>query len=595
MKQFWITFFGSVFGVVVGAVLAVVAVAFMIGGIVQSASSNATAGPALPRGGAVLELDLRQPRLDSPSRSPFGFTGPLSVVDIVRTLERAETDDRVRGVFIRANEYGMVPGMAEEIREAIADFRASGKFVLTHAQGFEGTTVTGYMAVSGSDEIWLQDTANFTPAGLTADVLFLGGLFEQFGAEPQFEQFHEFKNAADTYTQSGFTDAHRESMTSYMTSIFDTAVGRISADRGVSEVRLRALLDTAPHTAEAALDAGLVDRLGHVVEAREAAIARAGDGAELVGLARYASGGQAGRSGGPVIALIEGQGAIVTGSAERGPFGGENMIGSDFMAQAILDAAEDTNVRAIVLRVDSPGGSAIASDQIWHAIRRAREAGKPVVVSMASLAASGGYYIAAPADYVLAHGTTLTGSIGVLGGKVVLDGTFERVGLNVETISVGGEYASAYSSQEAWTETQRAAFRSQMSDVYDDFTQRVADGRDLPLERVLEIARGRVWTGAQALELGLVDEIGGLRDAVAAAKELAGIAPETRINLRRFPSPRTPMEALQAFFGVTAESAETAARLNALMELPEVRAAIQARERAARSGTRMQSDAPVPN
>jgi protease IV len=594
MKQFWITFFGSVVGVVVGAVLAGIAFFVLIAALIGGALSSAASETALPQDGIVLELDLRTPRLDTPSRSPFGFAEPLPVVDIVRTLERAEADRRVRGLFIRANEFGLSPGMAEEIRTALADFRDSGKFVLTHAQGFEGTSVTGYFAVSGSDEIWLQDTANFTPAGLASEVMFLGGLFEHFNAEPQFEQFHEYKNAANTYTQSDFTEAHREAAESYIGSIFDTAVNAIAADRGFEPAEIRALFDTAPHSAEGALEAGLVDHLGHVVEAREAALSQAGPGAEFIELSDYHAEAIPAWSNDPVIALIEGQGAIVTGDGLSGPFGGEEMIGGDFMAEAILDAAEDPNVRAIVVRVDSPGGSAIASDQIWFAINRAREAGKPVVVSMASLAASGGYYIAAPADYVLAHGTTLTGSIGVLGGKIVLDGTFDMVGLNVETVSVGGEYTTAMSGAEAWTESQRAAYRGQMEQVYEDFTQRVADGRDLPLERVLEIARGRVWTGQQALDLGLVDEIGGFRDAIAVAKQLAGIAPESDVRLRRFPRERTPLEAFQEMFGVTADTAETAARLNALMELPEVQAALQARQASQQTGVQMRTTSQVP-
>ncbi|MAK65047.1 MAG: signal peptide peptidase SppA, partial [Maricaulis sp.] len=376
---------------------------------------------------------------------------------------------------------------------------------------------------------------------------------------------------------------------------YDTAVASIAADRGFDADTVRGLFETAPHSAEEALDAGLVDHLGHVVEAREAALGQAGPGAEFITLSDYHAEAVPAWSNAPVIALIEGQGAIVTGSGQSGPFGGEEMIGGDFMAEAILDAANDPQVRAIVVRVDSPGGSAIASDQIWFAINRAREAGKPVVVTMASLAASGGYYIAAPADYVLAHATTLTGSIGVLGGKVVLDGTFDMVGLNVETVSVGGEYATAMSSAEAWTETQRAAYRAQMEQVYEDFTQRVADGRDLPLERVLEIARGRVWTGAQALDLGLVDEIGGFRDAVAVAKQLAGIAPESDVRLRRFPRERTPLEAFQEMFGVTADTAETAARLNALMELPEVQAALQARQASQQTGVQMRTTSQVPH
>ena len=379
-----------------------------------------------------------------------------------------------------------------------------------------------------------------------------------------------------------------------MTSIYETAVDKIATDRELGSEAVNALFENAPYSAEAALEAGLVDTLGHVVNAREAALDRAGENSDFVDLAEYAL-TLGSWSPGPTIALIEGQGAIVTGSGDAGAFGGSEMIGGDAMADAIEAATEDDKVRAIIIRVDSPGGSAIASDQVWNSIIRAREAGKPVIVSMATVAASGGYYIAAPADYVVAHATTITGSIGVLGGKIVLDGTFDMVGLNVETLSVGGEFATAFSSQEAWTETQREAYRTQMEHIYEDFTGRVADGRDLPLERVLEIARGRVWTGAQAQEIGLVDEIGGLRTAIAAAREIAGIAEDERINLKRFPEQLTGLEAFYALFGLSAETAESAARLNALMELPEVQAALQARQEMSQQGVQMRTTAPVPH
>jgi len=593
MKQFWITFFGSIFGVIVGSVLAVIVFTIMLFSLFASAMSSAETEVALPADGIVLELDLRTGRLDSPSSSPFAFSEPLSVVDVVRTLERAETDDRVQGLFIRANEFGMSPATAEEFRSAIADFQASGRFVLTHAQGFEGTSVTGYYAVAGSDEIWLQDTASFTPAGLAGEITFLGGLFEQFDAIPQFEQFYEYKNAANQYTQTGLTEAHREAMTSYMTSIYDTAVSSIADDRGQSATDVAGIFETSPHTAETAQEVGMIDHLGHVIEAREAALARAGVGSSAVSISDYAQVPPS-FSSAPVIALIEGQGAIVTGSGAASPFGGGEMIGGDEMSENILAAANDPNVRAIIIRVDSGGGSAIASDQIWHAVIRAREAGKPVVISMANAAASGGYYLAAPADYILANATTITGSIGVLGGKVDLSGTYARLGLNTETVSVGGEYATAFSGQQSWTETQRESYRAQMENIYEDFTSRVADGRDLPLERVLEIARGRVWTGAQALDLGLIDEIGGFRDAVAAAKELAGIAPEGEIRLRRYPEPLTGFEAFQQLFGVSADSAEAMARMNALMDLPEVQAALEARQQMDTQGIQLRSTAPQP-
>ena len=249
------------------------------------------------------------------------------------------------------------------------------------------------------------------------------------------------------------------------------------------------------------------------------------------------------------------------------------------MTDAIDAAVRNSNVEAIVIRVDTPGGSAIASDQIWDAVVRARQAGKPVVISMGSLAASGGYYIAAPADMIVANATTITGSIGMLAGKLVIDDALNRVGLNIEPIYVGGEYTLAYSAQTPWSEEQRAAFYEQAENVYEDFTGRVAEGRELPLERVLEIARGRVWTGEQALELGLVDRIGGLREAIDAARELADLGEDDAYQVQRFPRQPTAFEAFQELFGVTAEGAQSLAQIQSLMELPEVQTMLETRER----------------
>ena len=586
MKQFWITFFGSIVGVVIASIIVPILFVIMIIGWVSSAVSDFESGfeqanvgvPA--SGNLVLEMDLRVGRSDQPNRSPFGYADPLSIVELVSTLERAETDNRVVGLFIRANEYGMSASDAEEIHRAIEGFRNSGRFVYVHAQGFEGTSVSNYYAVSGAEQIWQQDTTSFSASGLAGEVPFYGGLLERVEAQAEFIRFLEYKNAPNSYTESGFTDEHREATMSYITSIYDTALSGIAASRDRSLDTVRAFIEAAPHSAEAALEAGMIDQLGHVVDARDAVRDRAGSNAHLVSIEDYSTtrtpmgmGGNA-----PIIALIEGQGAIVTGEIQYSLLGGEAVIASDSMAANIIAAANNPRVQAIILRVDSPGGSAIASDQIWDAIHRAQTAGKPVIVSMGSAAASGGYYIAAPADYIVANAATLTGSIGVYGGKIYLHDTFGLVGVNYEPVSVGGGFALAYSSQTRWSETQRDGLQSILSDIYDDFTQRVAEGRDIPLARVQEIARGRVWTGEQALELGLVDEIGGLREAVIAARSLANIEDGTSVRLQRFPHLPTGFETFQALFGMSAESAEAAARLNALMALPEVQAAIAARE-----------------
>ncbi|MEO1040459.1 MAG: signal peptide peptidase SppA [Pseudomonadota bacterium] len=592
MKTFWVTFFGSVIGVIVGSVLTLVLGIVLLGAVIGAAMQSSEASQnRLPTGDMVLELDLRIARLDQPSASPFAFAEPLSTVEIVAALQRAESDDRVKGLFIRANEFGIAPGQAEELRAAFSAFQDAGKFVIAHAQGFEGVGITSYFAVGNADEIWLQDTASFSAVGLASETLFFGGLIDQYGAQAQFEQFHEYKNAANVYTQSDYTDAHREAALGLLNSVFDSAITALAADRGIDAEALREIIVSGPYSAEQAEQAGLVDRLGHVATAREVIqTQRTANRVQHVLIEDYIRNQPPSVGSGAIIALIEGQGPINTGLGDPG-LGGAQAIGGDAMANAIDAAAANNSVRAILIRIDSPGGSAIASDQVWDAIMRARDAGKPVVASMGSLAASGGYYIAAPADLVFAHGTTITGSIGVLGGKVVVDGALQRVGLNLEPLAVGGEYALAFSPATEWTEAQRTAFSRLMEDVYEDFTLRVAEGRDLPLSRVQEIARGRVWTGAQALELGLVDQIGGLRDAVDAARELAGLEEGQAYQLRRFPRRPTPLEAFQALFGLSADGMQAAAQLSALLHSPQVRAALEAQHQARQPG--VQTYAPV--
>ncbi|MGY6627552.1 MAG: S49 family peptidase [Oceanicaulis sp.] len=585
MKHFWMSLFGSVAGVLIAVVLLGVFLVLMISGLIASAiqSAESEADRSLPASGIVLELDLRLPRTDQPSRSPFAFSRPLAVIDLVGALDRARSDSRVAGVFVRANEFAMSPGQAEEIRSALNRFSRSGKSVTIHAQGFEGAGVMNYFAVAGTGELWLQPASSFSAVGLASETLFLGGLFEQFGAQAQFVQLYEYKNAADIYTQTGFTDAHREATLSLLGDLYDTAISGLARDSDQPPDALRALIEAGPYTAAQAHEAGLVDHLGQVFDAREAARQQVTGTARFVAIEAYArtpqrqTGGQQNR---PVIALVTGQGAIVSGDPASG-FGGEEVIGSDRMASAIDAAARDSSVRAIVLRLDTPGGSATASDQIWDAVMRARQTGKPVIVSMGSVAASGGYYIAAPADLIVANAATLTGSIGMLGGKIVIDGALQRIGLNLEPLAVGGEYALANSSAAPWTDSQRAAYERLALQVYEDFTTKVAEGRDLPMARVQEIARGRVWTGAQAVELGLVDRLGGLQDAIAAAREMAGLEADEPVRLRRFPAEPTPLEAFQQLFGMSAEGMSAIARLDALLSLPEVRAALDARQRPA--------------
>jgi protease-4 len=583
MRQFFTVVFGTVVGIF--AFFFVLIALFMVIGGISGAMSSMKAKDSY-----VLTLDIRQGLRDHSSGASVFGASPSSVVDTARALNRAKEDDFVKGLFIRANQFGMAPASSEEIRLAIKDFKSSGKFVITHAQGFEGTSILPYRAVSASDELWMQDTTGFAVAGLRSESEFYGGVFEKFDAQPQIEQFHEYKSAANTYVQTGYTEAHREATTSYLTSLYDGAVEQIAQDRGLSESAVKEVLTSAPHSAEVALEAKMVDKMGHVEEAREYARKKAGgDKIKFKTVKAYGPGNS---YSGKTIAFIGGQGAVVTGPSSDGsnPFArGGLTMGGDTVAKAFDDAAKSKSVKAIVFRVSSPGGSPAASDQIHDAVARAKEAGKPVIISMGQYAASGGYYVSANADKIVAMPATITGSIGVLGGKVALEDTFAKVGYNIEGITIGGDYAGAYSADEPFNQRQRAAYRGQLEDIYNDFTSRVAEGRDIPLERVKEIAKGRVWTGSQAKEIGLVDELGGIMKAIEVAKEMADIEPDAKINLKRFPRAKSTSEQLEELFGGSAQMSESLAQINEIIQLPEVQSAIKMRK-ANKVGTELEAE-----
>ncbi len=575
MRQFLLT----VLGTIVGIGLCFILMMLLIGGLIASAVSSTSQQSSKISSDVVLTLDLRTPLRDHSGTETLFGTPALSVVDIVQSLNAAKSDENVKGLLIRANGYGMVPASAEEIRLALIDFQTSGKPVLAHSQGFEGTSFTAYHAVSAADEIWQQDTTGFAVAGIRSEVPFYGGVFEKLDAKPQMEQFYEYKSAANTYTQTNFTEAHRESTESLLTSLYNTAVSQIAIDRDMAADEVTALFKGAPYSAEAAHKAGLVDKLGHYIGAQEYIQEKTGDeNIKFASLRKYSE--QITQSG-STIAFIGGQGPVVMGRSSDGsnPFSNSLTMGGDTVAGAFEAAIKDKKVEAIIFRVSTPGGSPTASDQIQNALIRAQEAGKPVIISMGQYAASGGYYVSTHADKIVALPSTITGSIGVLGGKVALRDTYAKIGYNVEGISVGGEYLGAYSPDEPFTQAQQAAYRGQLEDIYVDFTTKVADGRDIPIERVREIAKGRVWTGEQAKDLKLVDELGGLRTAIAVAKAEAGIDEDKNVKLKVFPRPKTTQQQLEELFGQSVEAQTDLAALRELAQMPEVQALLEARAR----------------
>jgi protease-4 len=382
-----------------------------------------------------------------------------------------------------------------------------------------------------------------------------------------FEQRYQYKTAVNGYLYDDYTPAHRESDLSWMGSVYDSAIAAAASDRKTSPQALKTLIEAGPYDAADAKAKGLIDKLGQVREAEQALVDRAGDGAKLIDIGDYASNGAASAIGAPVVAVVSAEGDIVTGPGGAGV--GSQNIDADDVAEALYAAANDKSVKAIVFRESSPGGSDTASEEILAAVRAAK-AVKPVVISMGTYGASGGYWIASQASAIVAEPTTLTGSIGVFGGKIVFAPALAKFGVDMRDLSVGGQYANADSPTAEFTPQQRAAFAASIDRVYAGFIQRVADGRHLTPDRVREIAKGRVWTGAQAKDLGLIDELGGFYQAVDKAKALAGLGTQ-EVRLKAVTARRSPFEAIQHAFGMADTSLHTLSAAAELLNDPRAR------------------------
>jgi protease IV len=547
----------------------------VVGGVIGAMNTPDQTVPKL----SVLELDMRTSVTDTRSTNPFANDG-LAAIDIVAALARAENDDRVKGVFMRVGGGSISGAHVEEIRDALASFKAKKKFVIAFSQGFNSNGMGEYWLASAADEIWLQPVSELGTAGIASQAMFFKGLLDKIEAKAEIGQRFEYKNAGAPFLTDDFSPAHREATARLLKSIFDNATTAIAKDRKMTTEQYVALVNSGPHLTQAALDAKLIDKQGYDDDAQDAALDRAGKDSKLVSVKEYLN-----KAGNPwrkrdgmetssPIALIEGEGTIIDGDSSEGGFGGgDRTMGGDTVAKAIRDATEDKDVKVILFRVNSPGGSATASDQMLQAVRKAQKAGKKVVVSMGNVAASGGYYVSLSADKIFASPSTITGSIGVLSGKIVLGKSYELLGINVREIHEGTN-ALMQSDAQGFTPEQWAKLNASLDAIYNDFTAKVAEGRKMPLEKVREVAKGRVWTGVDAKERGLVDELGGFRAALNEAKKLAGLKPEDSVQLKRFPSPMSPAEALAKAFGTTADSVRAMAMLGQLMENPAVKEAL---------------------
>jgi protease-4 len=495
-------------------------------------------------GPLILELDLTEGITEGPPADPLSALLTMRrtrLQDVLDGLRRAAADDRVKVLVVKVGGSRIGLAKVQELRAAIGDFRKSGKLAVAWSESF-GDFVHGnlpYYLASGFDRVYLMPTGTLGLTGVAVEQVFLHDALEKVGIDFESAKRYEYKSATDQLTESGFTGPAREAAARLAESVTEQLIGTIAAGRGLSVEQATALVRRGPFLAPQALAEGLVDGLLYRDEVYDLVRKEAGPDATLLYLQRYqrthALGDLPRRLGSSVqgiapgqhekfVAMIYAHGAIRQGRSGRGGPGGGGM-GSDTVAAALRAAAADDGARAVVLRVDSPGGSATASDVIWREVVRLRAAGKPVIVSMGDVAASGGYFISAPADVIVAQPGTITGSIGVIMGKPVLRDLFDRAGIATDTITdnPGAGLAMMFSSARPFSDAEWVRINEWLDAVYSDFTEKVASGRRLSVERVHELARGRVWTGADAIANGLADEAGGLREATAIARKRAGL------------------------------------------------------------------------
>ncbi|MFI0451660.1 signal peptide peptidase SppA [Actinomadura sp. 6N118] len=488
----------------------------------------------------VLELDLTDGIVETPPADPVAAILSMRrthLRDVLDGLRRARSDSRVRALVVKITG-GIGLAMVQELREAVTAVREAGKLTVAWAETFGegGRGTVPYYLASAFDKVYLQPTGEVGLTGVALEEPFFAGSLEKLGVQPRFAKRYEYKTMANTFMEKAYTPEHEESSQRLVASLGEQITAGIAAARDLPVDRVRELTDRGPLLASEALDAGLVDRLGYRDEVYGDLREEFGEHALLRYVARYNRTHslsrrlpQPGKQ--EVVALINGHGQIRLGRSGRGgplPTQGTAM-GSDTIGAALRAAVKDDRVKAIVFRVDSPGGSAVASDAIWREVILARKAGKPVIVSMGNVAASGGYYVAMAADTIVAQPGTITGSIGVVVGKAVVNGLLDRIGVGVGTVA-DGEHARMFSSTKDFSDSEWERVNASLDQIYDDFTRKVAEGRDLSRERVHELARGRVWTGADAKEHGLVDELGGLDLALDLARKKGGLAADAPVR-----------------------------------------------------------------
>jgi protease-4 len=522
----------------------------------------------------VLTLDLDKEISEGRAHSGFAGLGKSKprMQDVVIALRRAKDDPRV--VALRATLSVSPLGLAQvqDVRDLIAEFETSGKptYLFSETMGETVGAMPSYYLASAFNNIWVQPSGTVGVAGIGTEQYFFKDLLERFGIKAAFLQRKEYKSAGEPLTNSTMSAANREALTALLGSWFDQMIAGIAESRKLAPEAVKALVDRGPLLASEARENGLVDALGYRDEFDAAVKAKAA-GASDLNVSEYLDLGYTAKGASKKVAIINAVGEIVRGDEEEEQNLFSNAVGvrSGVMAKAVRDALEDNDIAAVLIRVDSPGGSYVASDTIWREVVKAKDKKKPVIVSMGNLAASGGYFISMPADRIFAQPATITGSIGVVMGKVVVGGAMDKLDINFERITFG-ESAGIFSSTTDFTPQQLARLNQMLDATYADFTGKAAQGRGKTPEEIEKVARGRVWSGKDALAAGLVDELGGLSKAIDYTKTKVGLQPTDAVELVAFPKPKGRLAELLSGLGNPDLPFGIASALQTLLRIGEI-------------------------
>ncbi len=501
---------------------------------------------------AILVVDFNENYAETRSDDLFTeFSGvpSLSFYDLIKAINLAALDPKVKAFIGNVSVSGLGLAQIEDLREAVKVFRSTGKKAYLYSTGFGsfGQGMREYYLATAFDEIWMQPTTEVGITGVSIEVPFVRGLLDKFGIKPEFYARHEYKNAAASLLNKEFSKEYQSEMKKLGGGIFEKMIEDMAEARGIAKKEIEKAVNEAPIVAEKALELKLIDKISYKPDLIEQVMNDTN--AEMVNVLDYALNIKEGKKNRPTVALMVLDGMITEGESMSSPLQGEAAVGADTVARQLDEIAQDENVKALVLRINSPGGSYTASNEIWYAIMRMKSKKMiPVVVSMGDYAASGGYFVALAGDYIIAEPLTITGSIGVLGGKMVLSELWKKLDINWGEVKFG-KNAGILSSNHVFSPAEKVIFNRSLDNIYKDFTEKTATIRDINPNEMDRLARGRVWLGLDAVDNKLVDALGGINVAVAKAKELGGIEPKTRFNITYYPKRRSFQEKLAQMLG----------------------------------------------